>query len=203
MTAISEREAKTQYVHAPGGILAYSLKVASTYIRAHFNSSMGQAEALAARKAGTDVHLIVRHPLDRLVSGWAFWTKKANSHMSDLYKENPTDHDILFKESTLEEWFDASTRHYNDHWEPQARYHSRDGELVPNILWPLESLSFMPATNPDLHNKSPRESTEHYFKDKGFRKAVEDYYAADIELYEKSKEMWNGREAPSILCGSK
>lgn len=212
MTAISEREARTQYLWGTSGICAYSLKCASTFIHKHITGQkgrrggIGQAEAVAAREYGTDVHLIVRHPLDRLVSNYVFWTKRANSCIRSILDADMTDHKKImgeseFKNITIEDWTAAAHRHYNAHWYGQTDYHTTpEGILVPNILWPFEALKLMPATADDIKNKSPRTkpSWEDYFTE-GFRREMEDYYAKDVELYEKSKEMWNGREAPTIL----
>lgn len=215
MTAISERIAKHHHIWIGGEILAYSLKVASTYIFAHATGAkitarrdryktrkLGQAEAIEARDVGTNVHLIVRHPLDRLVSNYVFWTKKANSCIKDILEADAAAHRVLMgtDNPTIEQWTEAAHAHYNGHWGKQWDYHTTpEGLLVPNVLWPMESLDKMPATNDDLKNKSPRDkpSWEDYFTS-SFRDEMEDYYAKDIELYEKSKENWSG-QAPTIL----
>ena len=214
MTAMTAREAKQQYCPMGSDIQAYSLKVASSFIHAQIQGRrikkksdknkthrIGQLDALRAKERGAEIHLVVRHPLDRLVSNWVFWTKFANSGLTTIAQNDLKLHDRLTKAATLEDWYEASEETYNPHWYPQADYHSRDGELVPTHLWPLESL---PKDQPDqITNASPRRkpSWEDYYTD-SFRAQMEDRYAADLELYELSKENWDGRTTPSLLFGS-
>lgn len=205
MAAIPESQAKTQYFFWKGEIIGYSLKVASTAIY-HLTYGkdrrqraraprIGQAEALNAKKRGTPVNLWVRHPFDRLVSGYIFFTQRHTSYISPILEASKEDHDIILGNTpaTIEEWHAATQRHYNAHWISQWDYHSRDGQLVPNVLWPMESLQLVT----ERHNATERKSWEEYLSPE-FLADLEKLYAKDIELYEQAKEEWNG-QAPRIL----
>ena len=212
MVAIPERVAKTQHFYIGDKILAYSLKVASTFLYAHVLghvnnrgdrykvTRLGQAEALRAKENGTEVHLVVRHPLDRLVSNYVFWTKKANSYIKPINDASPADHSVIMGDTnpTIEQWYEASQRHYNAHWEPQWDYHTTpDGVLVPTHIWPIESLSLKLMRSEEGKNESPRRGTWEDYYSPEFRAAMEERYANDVRLYEQAKENWNG-EKPTI-----
>jgi hypothetical protein len=206
MPAITERVAKTQYGELPcGTIVGWSLKAASTLVYAHAKTKIvrrcGIHEAAAAKAEGRDVVLIVRHPLDRLVSNYVFWrtvnkeaiTKIFHADNGSAEDERPVlDFPATDKlaDMTIEEWYAFTQRKYNQHWEDQSRYHSYKGKFVPTVLLPWEVLSTLKTK---VVNPSPRKGTwEDYFTPE-FREQMEERYMDDLILYLAAKETWDGK----------
>ena len=196
---------KTRYIPHRGEIIGITPKVASTtlfYVILRNNNGVRKdwITQQAAVDSGLPVNLIVRDPLDRLVSGFHWFRDRHTTAIREVVDNSMDDSKRLlgcdeYKNIGIEAWFDVAKRYYNDHWCPQSEYHSLDGNLVATKLWPLESL-LLRTTHKEKATK--RKPTEEYFKNKAFLNEVSDYYAADIELYARTKENWNG-QAPSIL----
>lgn len=190
MPAITERQAKTQYlVREDGIVIGYSLKCASTFIMkcAKAVTRCGVVEAEKAITEGRDVVLVVRHPLDRLVSNYIFWrTVNKGGLPPDI--QGPDRAVMTAPETTIEEWYEASQRHYNPHWVDQTIYHSIDGELVPNVVLPFDVLGTLRAKP---INATTRTAWPDYFTP-DFREAMEARYRDDVALYERALATWDG-----------
>jgi hypothetical protein len=206
MPAITERVAKTQYGILPcGNIVGWSLKAASTLIYAHVKNKIvrrcGIHEAAEGKADGLDVVLVVRHPLDRLVSNYVFWrTVNKGAIGTIMAKDNgPADDDrpVLdfpaegkLADMTIEEWYAFTQRKYNQHWVDQSSYHTYKGDFVPNVLLPWEVL---PTLKTKVVNPSPRKGTwEDYFTPE-FREQMEERYMNDLAIYVMAKESWDGK----------
>ena len=200
MATVTERQAKTQYLYREDGvIIGYSLKCASTFI---YKSSkcikrMGIHEAWEHKHSDENprIVLVVRHPIDRLVSNYVFWRTVNKGAMKGLLANHPENGPVvhLLKEDvdlTIEEFFDYIERKYNAHWADQAKYHTYNGELVPNILYPIEALELCKA---EKINPSPREGTWEDYVTPEFREQLEVRYADDIALYERAQAEWDGK----------
>lgn len=197
MPAITERQAKTQYGLMPSGhVIGWSLKCASTLIvkSARIIRRLGIYEAREAADEGKDVLLVVRHPLDRLVSNYVFWRTTNAAAVHGLFYNHPENGPQIVlpddkKLISIEEWYEFQERKYNAHWADQAEYHSDAKGLVPNVLYPWEVLGTL-QTIPV--NASPREGTwEDYFTPE-FREKMEERYADDLALYERALSEWSG-----------
>lgn len=204
MATITERVAKTQYnLMRCGNVVAWSKKVASTLIGKLTNGPsvhrIGIHEAAIVVENGYNVQLLVRHPLDRLVSNYVFWrTTQSGADIRKIFTqvkgvlpdeqvvELPDDLDSM----TIEEWYALTQLKYNQHWEDQAKYHTHKGVFIPNILVPWEALATI-DTRPT--NPSPRTGTwEDYFTPE-FREEMEARYIDDIALYIIAQETWDGK----------
>lgn len=133
-------------------------------------------------REGDHVKILVRHPCDRLVSGWKWFTTHHNSYLSQIYHKSAEDHEVIMgKDSTLEEWFEASQRHWNTHWAPQTELHP---------LWRQFELIDL-ADCPFGHEKKTREdnSWEQYFTSEDFLARVLEYYKSDLELWNECKNV--------------
>ncbi len=178
-------------------MIALTRKVASTFLQAHVSGGrrLSQQEALDH----PNVWLFVRHPLDRLVSNWRFWTRNTGGGLIKAIKQaSRRDHDIIMcPDSTLEQWTKAALRHDDPHWVSQTEIHTRDGEFVPNTILPVESLTLLRA---DRRNASTRDADwEKYFTPE-FKDQMLVHYADDVALYYTAKEEWDGR-APTVFRG--
>jgi hypothetical protein len=208
MTAVSPRDARYYYIDLPSGdVLGYSLKVGASTIHKVWMGTdkrnpqrprMGGCEAQAARRAGRDVHLFVRHPLDRLVSCWRYFR---DYHNSWIVKEMTDEHNRMFlgkdehKQIGLEDWWRVASQYENGHWDSQTWSHSWNGELTPNKLYPLEAMKL--ATDVHENATQRKKGWEEYYTPT-FRDEIETYYSDDIALYTRAKGEWNG-QAPSLL----
>jgi hypothetical protein len=210
VTAISEREARTSFIQLQGGgHLSVTLKCGATTIcdiligprHAQRSSWQGIHEAWEATQRGHECHLFVRHPLDRLVSAWKYFTTKHNTYIKDILEFDADIHDRIqgnrpYRNISLPEWWEAASQVYNKHWVVVTDYNTYKGEFVPDRLYPLEALGL--ATGKKL-NATRHDSWESYY-DKGLRDKVATHFEKDIELFEKAKEEWNGR-APTVFRG--
>jgi hypothetical protein len=201
-TAIKERVAKTQYILMPdGNVIGWSKKAASTLIHATVKGPTsrrcGIAEAVAAKNLGHDVMIVVRHPLDRLVSNYVFWRTVNASVVRRIflkdagpaYDEQPVELPDDLDAMTIEEWYEFTQLKYNPHWEDQSRLHSDGGKLVPTVLIPWEALDTL---NSPRSNPSPRDGTwEDYFTPE-FKEKMEERYIDDLAMYIIATETWDG-----------
>lgn len=197
MPAIPEREAKTNYgMTEKGWVVGWSLKCASTLLTksARIIRKLGIWEARQHADDGGEVVLVVRHPLDRMVSNYVFWRTTNLAQLNGLFINHPVNGmPIQLPEDlqgmTIEEFHGYCERKYNAHWEDQSRYHSDDKGLVPNVLLPFEVLGTLRT---EKVNASPRKGTwEDYFTPE-FRAEMEERFADDIALYERAQAEWDG-----------
>lgn len=210
MTSISEREARTSFILLPdGGHVSVTLKCGATTIcdiligprKAMRSSWQGIHEAWTATQLGHDCHLFVRHPLDRLVSAWKYFTQKHNMFIKDILEFDADIHDRIqgnkpYKNIGLEDWWAAASQVYNKHWCNVTEYNTYKGEFVPTRLYPLEALSLATGKRSNATTHKPWE--EYYTL--AFKKMVESHFADDLALYERAKETWDGR-APTVFRG--
>lgn len=182
--------ARTQYIWDQKNrmITGYSLKAGSTTImkslgvpRAH----IGQFEALKHAERGLKVRLFVRHPLDRLVSAWKFFTTVGTSYIKAILDRDPKAHNrLMARDCGFEEWADIALKWYNPHWYPQTEYHTtKEGLFVPTDVYELSYLSKTKM------NSTRHEPWEFYYEgNPELRAKIEDMYINDIVLYELAKE---------------
>lgn len=197
MAVITNRVAKMYYLErADGHVIGFTNKCASTLVAKMSKGikKAGIAEARKAREAGKDVVLIVRHPLDRLVSNYVFWRTVNVGAIRALFRNHP-EHgpDLILPEDlqnmTIEEWYEWTQKKWNSHWADQVECHSDAEGFVPNVIYPWEVLQTL-RTVPV--NPSPRKGTwEDYFTPE-FREEMEVRYAEDLALYERAKAEWDG-----------
>jgi hypothetical protein len=207
VAAITERVARTTYaIHADGTVIGRTQKAASTLIYAHVKHlrRCGIAEAAAARDLGYDVILVVRHPLDRLVSNYVFWCAENREGFQGIMgRDNGPGDDQpvkvpaveLLKDLTIEEFQALIDQKYDPHWVDQSVYHSYEGKLVPNVLLPWEVL---PTLRTSVVNPSLREGTWEDYYTPEFRLAMEERYLSDIAMHVMATETWDGKRPKAL-----
>lgn len=170
---------------------AYSAKAGSTSLLRHIQDPcriIAQPEVEALREDGVPVHLYVRHPLDRLVSAYTWFTTKHNSPIRPIRDKSPKDHDVILgkTEATFEQWVEVALRHPNPHWCSQTEYHTTPaGLFVPTHCTNLQFLGGK------KYNEIARPSwTDYYTKD--FEERMSTLFAADLELFNDLKEHEDG-----------
>ncbi len=192
--AISMREARMYYgLRTDGRIVGWTPKCASTFLRTkpEHQKVVGIAEAAAH---DGPVVLIVRHPLDRLVSNWIFWTRV---HKTRPHVEDPIAAETLGNKSTpFERWHEVADRPecWNPHWVDQTELHTYEGKFVANTTLPWEVLSTL---REDKVNATERTAWQDYYTPE-FRAAMEERYLADVTLYEEALASWDGKRPPYL-----
>lgn len=188
--SVPRHEARSQYVWLPEQkrIHAYSLKVGSGTLLTSLpqpRNHMCQPEVHSAGTKGLPVHMYVRHPLDRMVSAWSWFTQKQTSYIKPILDMSPGDHKVLMDRKTpFDVWVNAALRHYNPHWYPQVEYHStREGELVPSVIKTLDCIG---PTKMHETKHAPWEDV--YEGHEALKDYLEDIYYNDIALYNLAKE---------------
>ena len=151
--------------------------------------STSMLKALQGDRAYTDlrpgdhVRILVRDPRDRLVSAWAWFTKRTNSYFPELVEKHPFDHDFLLDEkSPFKEWVLTALRHWNPHWVPQTEIHPRWREFELIRLTDIHTLGWG-------HEKKTRPSNawEQYY-DEDLLELVDEIYAEDLEMWKEVED---------------
>lgn len=190
-----------QYKCVPSGdVLGWTKKVASTLIqKAVFGQTCGIHEAWEAREARRNVILVMRHPLDRLVSNYVFWCKtRPPQNVIDIFAKDKgpgDDGPLVFPKDvgaiTIEEFYELTQKKYDHHWVDQVTNHTYKGTFVPTVVLPWEVL---PTLSEEVVNPSNREGTwEDYFTPE-FRVEMEERYMDDLAMYIIAQEAWNGKK---------
>ena len=166
-------------------IRAYSQKVGATYL---FHQQdvpprsllMTQDDALAKRDE-TEVLLYFRHPLDRFISAYRFFTQRARTLIARPGMPLDLNAVIHKKSATLPEWAEAALVWEDEHWNSQVEYHTHwTGAFVPNRVVDLAYLGGSPV------NTSLRGTFEEELKDfPELRERLEERYKADLEMFER------------------
>lgn len=179
-------------------VICKTCKVASTFIRAHVTEwpVITPDDALLHSQEGHRAILFVRDPLDRLISGYEFFRR--GNIAAGFVRHEPDRVALTSKETALEEWFELTKKWPNEHWSPQVELHTRDGYFIPNEIYPVDALKQYGAP---IRNGSPgRQETDWYFKDRPeFRATLEEYFAKDLEVYQKALEKWNGQRPTGVF----
>ena len=172
---------KASYLYLPskGEIIAYTAKAGQTTIHKMYSGAGGRMMSKeAALVSGLPITLYHRHPLDRLVSGYAFF-QKGKFRDTHMHRENPKAHNTLFHVcgiSSFEDWCHAAQELHNPHWCRQYQYHSISDKLVPHIVKDISQLGEMRL------NPSKRDNWEAYFSDELLEEMTE-YHKKDMELH--------------------
>lgn len=179
-------------------IICKTCKAASTFIREHVQSwpTITAEQAKQHSQEGSRAILFVRDPIDRFISGFEFFRR--GNIAAGFVREESDRLAITSKETCIEDWFELIQKWPNEHWMPQTTLHTMDGHFIPNELYPIEALLTFGA--PKRNGSPGRQETEWYFKDKPeFKALLEEYFSADIALYKKSQEVWDGEKPRSVF----
>lgn len=181
---------KTNYIqiYEQPLVFAYSFKVGSTtLIKRYVASRQGGFVNQRNVNPRHTITLYVRHPLDRLVSAWRWFTQHHNSYMKDILADNLEDHNFLLDDKTkFEPWIGTAMKYENLHWYPTVKYHTNEkGIFLPNNLRLLADLGG------EKTKTTKHDSWETYYSDE-LRERMESLYADDLTLYRKVKERKDG-----------
>ena len=169
-------------------VFAYSYKVGSTsLIKKYVAKGYGGFANQRDLNLKDIITLYVRHPLDRLVSAWKWFTEYHNSYLKEILAASPEDHEtILARNTKFEPWLDAALKYENLHWYGQKEYHTNEkGVFVPNNVFPLEAMSG------ERLKKTVHKEWRTYYSD-DLRSRMEKLYADDLTLYNSVKEKKDG-----------
>ena len=164
------------YMRKNRAIICQTLRAASTSMLKTLTGlpRVSPEKAIELREQGVDSIMWLRDPLER-------WAGAAH-----LFMRN--------RGWILEQFHRQSLLEINNHWHPQTHVHTnRAGILVPNIVypfevlnetWPLHARGFLLGT---WNVTKQRKRWPELAKELSFMqiKALECYYARDIELREK------------------
>ncbi|MBD3292071.1 MAG: hypothetical protein GF393_04045 [Armatimonadia bacterium] len=156
--------------------IATTHKTASTTM-AHTLGKKGKFNEYREAPKDKPVVLIVRHPLDRLVSAF-MWFVRGPSNII------PGGGNRRFGYIDFGQFVRHTETHHNMHWTPQTFQHPRWREY--KRLVPLHDLSlWWPADLPPLdHKKKTKRMEWQSYYDDELRDRCEKRYAEDIEAYE-------------------
>lgn len=209
VVAVPNRVARCHYFLRKGGkaVIGYTLKCASTFVVSACQgvNKIGIYEAYQFKKKGADVALVVRHPLDRMVSNYVFWTTTNLQQIGNLLGNEVRRNELTLpskfstgtrvslqtddiKALTFEEFYELTQMIWNPHWADQTYMHTYGDELVPNLLYPMHALALCKAPKKNATHHAQWES---YFTPE-FREKMEERWKDDIALYEKACEEWDG-----------
>ena len=182
MQKVHNRRDKSHYFWVDGRIQAYSLKVASNTIRdmvpCLHSARLTQEEALALR-GEQEIRLYIRHPLDRFVSAWKFFSRTGRHLIQrpgiPVWADKGLRSDI-----PLWEWADLALEFEDIHWEPQVEFHTLRGQFVPNRVIDVAYLGGR-KSNRTTHGTVDEEFANH----PELRKCLEEKYREDLELFER------------------
>ena len=135
--------------------------------------------------AGNYKFFVIRNPLDRLVSGWSFFTKKP---VKDSYKALGLYQGMGFDEFADIILEDPSVNPHFDHQWKFLGGHKMDKicpieQLNEQWVWLSEEFTLNPL--PNNFNKSYRSVFGKYYS-KALRKKAEYVFKQDLELYNSS-----------------
>lgn len=193
--------ASDSYIDMGEYMVGYSRKAGSQLICGFF-ATIERREIAIFRKplealrlrAEKPLWLIVRQPLERLVSAWHYFTGPYGS-LERRRREFRGDSALvsrLIHPSPFEDWYEDSRKLMNRHWQDQKSLHTVNGVFLPTHLLPLEALEFLGRKNATEHT--------HYldYYTREFRQRVEEDYAQDMVLHEQAMTDWDGTQ-PEIF----
>lgn len=125
----------------------------------------------AAARSDKPIVLFVRHPVDRLVSAWRFFHQKAHF---------PNRH--IASKTGLEKFVDQVLKGVEDqHWMSQVKLHTHH-RFIPTVVHRFENIHEVWPELPHL-NKGPGVPFDLWHR----KDEVEEYYRADLELWENAE----------------
>ena len=140
--------------------------------------------------------MVVRHPLDRIVSAWSFFCKERtdaafNDGMSNLG---------YYREMSFDEFLNHLLEHYNKNVHTIKQIDFAGGNeielLIPmeklSSAWPCIAKTYRLSTfREDRANKSKHEDWQMYYSE-GQRNKAEQVFEEDLDLYNLALEKYNG-----------
>lgn len=143
---------------------------------------------------GDHVRLLVRHPHDRLVSAWKWFTMYVNSYLPGPLRDAPEDHEIILDSTTpFNLWARTALQHWNPHWVPATSIHPRwrEFELIDLAEWN--------STHHDKQTRKDNSWEQHY--DEATLALANEVYKEDLEMWEVIRDGTNTR-TNRVLQGS-
>lgn len=160
-------------------VIATSPKVASTSIaRAVRRAGWRSTEQKPWTRADKEVALVLRHPLERLVSAY-YWFVRVNN-----VKPGTPGH--TFGDIPFPAFVDYALKNPNQHWTPQTWQHADILHMPFTEYWPLELLDTLwPPELPDLDHakKTDHKRWQQYFADEALEQRCLEYYYDDHTCY--------------------
>ena len=168
-----------------GKVWAITYKVGSTSLRRKLYDQKAWPDPSPHRlKSGDHVTLLVRHPHDRLVSAWRWFTQNVNSYIPGILRDDPKGHALILDEGTpFNVWVPAAIKHWNPHWVPATDIHPRwrEFELMDLAVWGKQE--------GHQHQKQTRDdnSWEQYY-DEATLALANEVYSEDLEMWKEIKD---------------
>lgn len=173
---------KPRYIRlGPTEVIGFSNKVGSTSI---INKYVRNGPRLGWTEVTEDdiVTLHVRHPYDRLVSAWKWFTQHHVGYMPRILEVSESDHTVLLDSMTpFSEWVETAFKHDNLHWAPQTEIHPQ---------WRRFNLLPLSALGGTVEKKSDHAAWEEYFDD-DMLVLCSGVYAEDLIMWEEVKDAVN------------
>ena len=171
-------------------IIGYTPKSATTSIHRSLRTLAKpkiSQQMVVKRRETVPVIVFVRHPLDRLVSAHAFFTRA--DRVNPGIPENFSDFvDFLLKKVRNRQ---------DEHWIPQTDYHTYHKQYLPTVHYPLEHINeIWPTISRSklerLNANKDRPEWEPLFDSLSNEQqaGLLAYYADDIRVYEKALAEW-------------
>lgn len=170
-----------------------SPKCGSTSLQRALKADNYEKASMEDAPKGRNTKLIVRNPHERLVSNWAFFTKK-------YHRTGPTPELCVDPNISLEDYFEFTKENPNKHWQAQTLLHPHWRYYTLIDLKLLNSYSQDPRTA--LQNVGTERTSDHdhwltYYSEDLYSK-VAIHYIQDMEMYLKARR-WRGRVFPRKL----
>ncbi len=161
-------------------VIGYSSKCGSSTIRTLYRSigALAKTEVQECDR----VTLYMRHPYDRLVSGWKWFTARRDHMNSQLNFYPAACHLKGQKNISLLEWATVVLPHADPHWLPQTTVHPH---------WREYTLAHVSELGLVQEKKTEHGPWEDYWSPE-IDDVVREYYAEDMIMWEAYKEARDG-----------
>lgn len=164
------------YVQLDGSIIATTSKAGCTSVKLATPGGIQMRipiEEAAKRRNKVEILLYIRHPLDRLVSAWKYFT---GSMLMPCTYATVEDRVALNSEPSFDRWARIAMRYNDEHWTSQVDYHTLDGLFVPNRVLPLEKMGG------EIHNRTSHAGWLTYYTD-WLEEELRERYRKDLVLW--------------------